>query len=114
MINPDDSIINETIEKLILNGGIEIIGLDMDGEPLYSFTPKLKILMPELYEEHLNSVNKEIMNLWEKGYVNIDFFQEDPIVTITQKALIDSEILQLSKEEQWHLSELKRLLELKF
>ena len=78
-MNNEDNIINETIERLILNGGIEIIGIDNNGEPLYSFTPKLKILMPELYEEHLNSVNREIMNLWEKGYVNIDFFEEDPI-----------------------------------
>ena len=114
MINPDDAIINETIERLILDGGIEIIGLDQNGEPLYSFTPKLKILMPELYEEHLNGVNKEIMNLWEKGFVNIDFFEEDPIVTITEKALIYEEINTLSKDEQWHLAELKRLLERKF
>lgn len=113
-MNNEDNIINETIERLILNGGIEIIGIDNNGEPLYSFTPKLKILMPELYEEHLNSVNREIMNLWEKGYVNIDFFEEDPIVTITEKALNQEKVLQLSKEEQWHLSELKRLLERKF
>ena len=109
----DEQYINQTIEDLILSGGIEIIGLDIDGEPLYSFTPKLKILMPELYEEHLNSVNKEMMNLWEKGYVDIDFFQTDPLVTLTEKALINEEILQLSREEQWHLSELKRLLERK-
>jgi len=110
----DDEFINQTIEDLILNGGIEIIGLDSSGDPLYSFTPKLKILMPELYAEHLNGVNREIMNLWEKGYANIDFFEEDPIVTITKKALIEEEVLKLSKEEQWHLSELKRLLERKF
>jgi hypothetical protein len=109
----DEQYINQTIEDLILSGGIEIIGIDIDGEPLYSFTPKLKILMPELYEEHLNSVNKEIMNLWEKGYVNIDFFQTDPLVTLTEKALINEDILRLSREEQWHLSELKRLLERK-
>ena len=109
----DEQYINQTIEDLILSGGIEIIGLDVNGEPLYSFTPKLKILMPELYEEHLNSVNKEMMNLWEKGYVDIDFFQTDPLVTLTEKAIINEEILKLSREEQWHLSELKRLLERK-
>ena len=54
------------------------------------------------------------MNLWEKRYVDVDFFQEDPIVTITEKALIKQEILKLSQDEQWHLSELKRLLNSKF
>jgi hypothetical protein len=112
-MNDHEAQISQTIEDLILNGGIEVIGLDSDGEPLYSFTPKLKILMPELYEEHLNSVNKEMMNLWEKGYVNIDFFEKDPLVTLTEKSLIDEEILKLSKEERWNLSELKRLLERK-
>lgn len=106
----DNKETNIIIEKLILDGGLEIVGIDESGEPLYSFTPKLKILMPELYSEHLNSVNKEVMNLWEKGYVNIDLLSEDPIITMNEKSFIYEEILKLSKEEQWHLSEVKRLL----
>ena len=37
----------DSIDYLILNGGIEVVGLDSDnGEFLYAFTPKIKELMP--------------------------------------------------------------------
>lgn len=107
----EDNDTKKIMEKLIINGALEITGIDDTGEFLYSFTPKLKILMPELYNEHLNNVNKEVMNLWEKGHVSLDLLSSDPVVTLTNKAFIDEEILKLSDDERWHLSELKRLLE---
>lgn len=101
----------EIINDLILNGGLEIAGVDSEnGEFLYTFTPKIKDLMPELYHDHLNKVNSEVMVLWEKGYINVDFTMDDPIITIAEKALIQSEIDKLSKEERWSLEEMKRLM----
>jgi len=85
MKNYDDS---EMINKLILDGGLEVAAMDNDtGELLYSFTPKIKEIMPELYQEHMHNVNSEIMNLWEKGFINLDLFQPDPVITLTIKAL---------------------------
>jgi hypothetical protein len=56
------------IEKLILEGGLSLLVLIKKlVNYLYSFTPKIKILMPDLYDEHLNEVNSCVMNLWEKG-----------------------------------------------
>ena len=41
----------DAIDYLLLNGGLEVVGLDSDnGEFLYAFTPKIKDLMPELYK----------------------------------------------------------------
>ena len=48
--------------------------------------------------------------LWERGYVNIDFMSDDPVVTITKKSLDDEELSKLSKQDQWAISELKRLM----
>ena len=78
IFNPDGKTMNsdenEMIEKLILEGGLEVAGLDSEnGSFLYSFTPKIKELMPELYNDHLNRVNSEILSLWERAYVDIDF-----------------------------------------
>lgn len=99
------------IDNLVLSGGLEVCGVDADsGELLYSFTPKLKDLNPELFKEHLNHVNQEIMRLWEKGYVNVDFMEDDPVVTLSDKAFNNKEISQLTKAEQWSLLEIKRLL----
>jgi hypothetical protein len=102
---------SELINKLILDGAIEVAGVESDtGNFLYSFTPKIKELMPDVYEEHIKSVNDEVMNLWEKGFLDIDLFSEDPIITITKKATSIKAIETLSKDEKWSLSEIVRLL----
>ena len=110
MESEEEKIINE----LILDGGLEVAAMDEDtGELLYSFTPKIKELMPDLYEEHIENVNSEVMNLWEKGFINLDLFEKDPIITITPKALNKEEIQNLSKQERWSLFEIIRLLQRK-
>jgi len=105
---------DKIIDDLILNGGLEVAALDEDtGEMLYSFTPKIQELMPDLYDEHIRGVNSEVMNLWEKGFLNLDLFEKDPIITITAKALDKEEIQGLSKQERWSLFEIIRLLQRK-
>lgn len=105
---PEDQ---DAIDYLILNKALEVAGVDSKtGELLYSFTPKIKELMPELYKEHLNHVNQEIMILWEKGFVDIDFMSDNPIVTLSAKAFDNSEIDGLSNDHKWALEEMKRLM----
>jgi hypothetical protein len=102
---------DQMIEKLILNGGLEAVAVDQEsGELLYSFTPKIQKLMPNLYNEHLNEVNSNVMNLWEKGFVNVDFFAQDPLITLTEKAVDSKSVSELSKQERWNLFEVIRLL----
>lgn len=102
---------NQIIDDLILNGGLEIAGIDeKTGQFLYSFTPKIKELRPDLYDQHLNHVNGELMRLWENGFLNIDLMEDEPIVTITEKALDKDALSTLSKEDQWALDEIKRLM----
>jgi hypothetical protein len=102
---------DELIENLILQGALEVAGVDSEnGEFLYAITSRMKEVMPDLYEDHLKTVNRDLLNLWEKGYVNIDFFLPDPVVTISEKGLDKSEISKLTKPEIWALEEVKRLL----
>jgi hypothetical protein len=101
---------DEIIERLILDGALEVAGVDSeDGSLLYSFTPKIKEIMPELYNDHINNVNSEIFSLWERGYVDIDFLSKDPLVTLTRKSFNELEMSKLSKKEKWSIEELKRL-----
>ena len=108
----DDEAISQIVDNLILEGGIEFAGIDSEtGEIMYSITPKIKELMPELYEEHLNFINDELMALWQKGFVDIDFLSDDPLIYISDKSYDKSEVMKLSKEERWSLRELKRAIE---
>ena len=103
--------IDETIEMLILTGALEVSGIDSKTQkPLYKFSPIIKDIMPELYDEHLNEINRDIMGLWEKGFLNVNFLEEDPAVTLTDKAFDDVEIEKISREAQISLIEIKRLL----
>ena len=99
------------IEKLILDGGLETVGVDQEtGELLYSFTPKIKNLMPGLYNEHITDVNSCVMKLWEKGFLEIDFFASEPIITLSEKAFDRDAVEGLSKKDRWNLFEIIRLL----
>ena len=107
----DDESISKIIDHLILEGGIEVAGVDPEsGEMLYAFTPKVKEIMPELYDDHLNFVNAELMVLWEKGFVDINFLMDDPLISLTEKSYIPEEVKKLSKQEKWSLQELKRAI----
>jgi hypothetical protein len=102
---------DELIKNLILEGALEVAGLDSEnGELLYTITPKMQEVMPDMYEDHLTQVNKDILNLWEKGYVNINFLDDEPMVTISEKGLDKKEVAKLSKQEIWAFEEIKRLL----
>ena len=102
---------DELIKNLILEGALEVAGLDAEtGEFLYAVTPKMQEVMPDMYEDHINQVNRDILNLWEKGYVNIDFLSANPMVTISKKGLDKAEVSKLTKPEIWALEEVKRLL----
>jgi uncharacterized radical SAM superfamily protein len=103
---------NKEIEELILSGALEAAGIDAEtGEPLYSFTTKLKAVSPELYKEHLDFVNAEIMGLWEQGFVEIDLLSENPVVKLTNKSLNSDEVNKLSKQQKWSLLEIKRVMD---
>lgn len=105
----DDSS-REIMDYLMLKGAIEPAGVSDTGEPLYNFTPKLKNVMPSLYNEHLNYVNAELMRLWEKGFVLMNLFDQNPTVRLSDKAFDDFELSALSEQDQFAISEIKRIL----
>jgi hypothetical protein len=102
---------NKIIENLILEGALEFAGFDPEtGEMLYNFSNKVKVVMPELYEQHLKTVNRDVMYLWENGYLELDLFSDNPIVSLSNKAMIESEVEKLSPDNRRSLNEIKRIL----
>ena len=105
--------IEPSMEELILNGVVEVAGIDeKSGEFLYNFTPKLRELMPELWNERLDFIYKEIMYFWENGFIEAeDIDGVNPIVLLTELADDESAISELPEDKQESLREIKRMFE---
>lgn len=101
-----------SIEDLILSGAVEVSGIDPEtGEFLYNFTDKMKEVLPDLYNLHMNEVHNEIMYFWEKGFVELDdMMAKNPKVKLTDKAFDPEAIAELPKEKMMSLYEIKRIL----
>lgn len=93
----------DMIDELILNGALEIQGLDMEtGQIVFSVTEKMIELAPELYYEIEESIHKVIMSLWEKGFLAMDVTAVSPNVSPTEAAL-DRNNWDVLSEEQRHV-----------
>jgi len=74
------------LDELILGGGIEVATLTESGEFLYKFTDKLKEIDEEVYNNVITMMYREIIFLWENGFISMDITASDPSVTLTDKA----------------------------
>lgn len=102
---------DDKIEEMILNGSLEIAGIDIEsGEMLYQFTDKLQQEDPELYEDVNHYFHKEMMSLWQHGFIEMDITQDNPRVKVTEKAFDRNQVKKLSKENQFSLKEILRVL----
>lgn len=107
-MNSDES---EFFDSLLLCGAIEVVTINpVNGEFLYNITPKMKDIFPEIYYEHLNKIDSDIKALWELGFLDINIFEENPTVYLTQKALAIDQIEELPQDLSETLDEIKRLL----
>lgn len=103
----------DKIEELILNGALEVSGMDIDtGEMLYNFTDKLKDISPELFKDMSDYISIETMSLWSEGFLDIDVTEQNPMVRLTPKAFDDVEVGKLPKEKQYTLKEIIRIISL--
>jgi hypothetical protein len=91
----------EMIDFLILNGALEPSGIHEEtGEILFSFTEKLEEVSPEIFNKLIDSFQLEILELWKKGFIEIDITAESPLVSLTEKSLNIDARLELSEYEQ--------------
>lgn len=102
---------DKMMEELILSGALEVAGFDSDTQEItYNFTEKLKDVSPELHHEFNNYFHQEMMFLWEKGFLDIDFTQEEPKVSLTDKAFSEEDLSKLNPDRKYSLKEIIRIL----
>jgi hypothetical protein len=64
---------DEIMQHYLEIGAIEISGVDSNGEMLFSITEKAKEVAPELWESHQEHVDKTLIDLYEKGLIEVEY-----------------------------------------
>jgi len=72
MMNDDE--LDSFMLELIENGALEPHGVDADGEIIYQFNMKiLKQVSPQMYNSVMDDLDKDLMQLYELGLVDISY-----------------------------------------
>jgi hypothetical protein len=95
---------------LVEQGAIEYAGLNEEGEAIYNFTDKLKDINPDLFDIHQTQLNREVMFLWEQGFITVDLLQDNPDVGLTEKSFDEESLKSLDDIYKTVLKEIKRIL----
>jgi hypothetical protein len=61
------------LDHYIEIGAISIEGVDPDGELILSVTDKAKELAPDLWQAHIEYVDKQLIDLYEKGLIEVEY-----------------------------------------
>jgi hypothetical protein len=101
----------DIVDKLVLDGGLEFAGIDSQtGEALYKTTDKLKQIDPKLNNEISNYFSETTLNLWQKGFIEMDVTLEDPLVRLGSKSFDLDKVQELEKDERVIIQEIIRVL----
>jgi len=67
-------------------GAIELAGMDEDGEMIFAINESAKEIAPELWEAHTNYVDKTLVELYEAGYVKVDYDENlEAMISLSQE-----------------------------
>jgi len=101
----------DIVDNLVINGGLEFAGKDPEtGEALYRPTDKLKDIDKKLSEELSTYFSDVTLKLWEKGFIDMDVTQENPIVKLGPKSFNAYSIKSLPTDERVVMEQIVRAL----
>jgi hypothetical protein len=101
----------DIVDKLILNGGLEFAGKDSEtGEPLYKPTERLKEIDAKLNDDLSIYFSDVTLKLWEKGFIDMDVTDRDPLVKLGPKSFEANAIKSLPSDERIIIEEIVKVL----
>ena len=69
-------------------GAIEVVGIEDDGEFIFKINDSAKNLAPELWDAHEDHVNSTLLELYEKGLINVSYDESlEAIIEITPEGM---------------------------
>lgn len=102
---------NEIFDKLVLTGGLRFAGKDPEtGENMYIKTDMLKDIDPKLDLALGKYFSEMAMRLWEKGFIDMDVTEANPIVRLSEKSFDIDQVKSLDANERSALKQLMKIL----
>lgn len=102
---------NEIFDKLVLTGGLRFAGKDPEtGENMYVKTEMLKDIDPKLDLALGRYFSEMAMKLWEKGFIDMDVTESNPMVRLNEKSFDKNYVESLDANERSALSQLIKIL----
>ena len=102
---------NEIFDKLVLTGGLRFAGKDPEtGENMYIKTEMLKDIDPKLDLALGKYFSEMAMRLWEKGFIDMDVTDANPIVKLSEKSFDVDQVKSLDANERSALKQLIKIL----
>jgi hypothetical protein len=95
----DEEVAASFIEFLIDNGCMEVVGVNDDGEFLFSMTSKMEEMFPEIWEEVMSMTNFAVNGLWQKGLVELVFQSSGEILVSPNDNTLKYKQYDLTEEE---------------
>ena len=95
----DEDMAASFIEFLVDNGCMEVIGVNEDGEFLFSMTEKMQEVFPEIWDEVLAMTNTAINGLWQKGLVEVICQPDGQILVSPNQNTLKYKEYELEEEE---------------
>jgi hypothetical protein len=54
-------------------GAISLVGMDENGEMIFSINEKAKDVAPELWEAHIRYVDESLLKLYQEGLMQVEY-----------------------------------------
>jgi hypothetical protein len=66
----------QDLSAYIEMGVIELEGMDENGEAIFSINESAKTLAPELWQSHIDYVDKSLIELYQAGLVKVEYNED--------------------------------------
>jgi len=57
-------------------GAVNLVGMDETGQAVYEITEIAKEIAPELWEAHIDYVDRSLTELFEAGLINVEYNED--------------------------------------
>jgi len=79
---------NERLAYYMEIGAIEAAGVDENGEIMFAINENAKDLAPELWEAHEHFVDQSLIELYEAGYLKVEYDENlEAIISLSSEGI---------------------------